>query len=182
MFQSILIPFLAIAAAEFLDKSQLSILFLSSKTKHHFQLLLGVMTAFLIVDGSAILLGSWITQVISPLYIKLIAGGTFIVFGLLMLRKKPETADKIPSKKSTLFSGFLLVFVSEWGDKTQIAAALFATQYHPFAVTIGVMSAQLVLAILAIYFGKLLSTKLEKLTGKIAGIVFIIVGLLFLIF
>jgi len=51
IIEDILIPLVAIAAAELGDKTQISILLLSSKTKKHLQLLLGVMLAFLIVDG-----------------------------------------------------------------------------------------------------------------------------------
>jgi len=55
IIEDILIPLVAIAAAELGDKTQISILLLSSKTKKHLQLLLGVMLAFLIVDGIVIL-------------------------------------------------------------------------------------------------------------------------------
>jgi putative Ca2+/H+ antiporter (TMEM165/GDT1 family) len=66
MIEDILIPLVAIGLAEMGDKTQLSILLLSSRTDRYLQLLLGVMLAFFIVDGAAILLGSWITTVVFP--------------------------------------------------------------------------------------------------------------------
>jgi Ca2+/H+ antiporter, TMEM165/GDT1 family len=45
-----LVPLAAIAVAELGDKTQLSVLLLSSKTKNHFNLLIGVIIAFAIVD------------------------------------------------------------------------------------------------------------------------------------
>ena len=55
---------LAVGLAEMGDKTQLSILLLSSRTREYFRLLLGVMLAFLLADGFAILVGSWVTNVI----------------------------------------------------------------------------------------------------------------------
>jgi len=56
MVQDILIPLIVTGLAEFGDKTQLSILLLSSRTKKHLHLLLGVVLAFLIVDGVAVFL------------------------------------------------------------------------------------------------------------------------------
>ena len=47
-----------------------------------------------------------------------------------------------------------MVFLSEWGDKTQIASALFATEYNPWMVLIGVMTSLTVLSVMAIYLGR----------------------------
>jgi len=55
MIEDILVPLIVTGLAEFGDKTQLSILLLSLRTKKHLYLLLGVMLAFLIVDGVAVL-------------------------------------------------------------------------------------------------------------------------------
>jgi len=47
------------------------------------------------------------------------------------------------------YSGFILIFVSEWGDKIQIAAGLFATRYNGLMVLTGVMMALSLLSIIA---------------------------------
>jgi len=64
MITEILLPLAAVAVAELGDKTQLSILLLSSKTERHLRLLLGVVSAFFIVDGIAVLVGSWITNIV----------------------------------------------------------------------------------------------------------------------
>ena len=64
----IIIPLLAVGLAEMGDKTQLSILLLSSRTREYFRLLLGVMLAFLLADGFAILVGSWVTSVIPVIW------------------------------------------------------------------------------------------------------------------
>jgi len=79
MIADALIPLIVIGLAEFGDKTQLSILLLSSKTKKHLHLLLGVMLAFLIVAGAAVLIGSWI---INKKVLTRITGTLFILMGI----------------------------------------------------------------------------------------------------
>jgi len=185
MLSDILIPFLAIALAELGDKTQLSVLLLSMKTKRHLSLLLGVMLAFLLVDGIAILVGSWITTVVPLETLKLASGLVFILFGLLILRslgKEEESEDEANNDQNPFVSGFLLIFMAEWGDKTQIASALFATTYDPWLVLVGTMAALGLLSVTAIYLGRFLIARLDKgLITKAAGVLFILMGLSFLV-
>jgi len=57
MMLDLLIPFFAIGLAELGDKTQLAVILLSSRTGDHLQLLIGIVLAFMIVDGVAILAG-----------------------------------------------------------------------------------------------------------------------------
>lgn len=140
------------------------------------------MIAFLIVDGIAIALGSWITEIIPIKYLKIASGIIFIILGLLMLINKKEETEKSKSYNKPFITAFLLILLTEWGDKTQIAAALFATRYHPLMVLIGTLSALFILSIIAVFFGKILSEKIPKKTiQKAAGIIFIIMGITFFI-
>lgn len=172
----------AVGLAEMGDKTQLSVLLLSSRTKQYLQLLLGVMLAFLIVDGFAILIGAWITSIVPAHWIKLISGAVFIIFGILILRGSKEDGETDLSPRNAFVSGFSMIFISEWGDKTQIASALFATEYNPLMVLIGVMAALTFLSIMAIYLGKFISGRIDKrLITKIAGTLFILIGVSFIL-
>lgn len=177
MLADMLIPLVAVGLAELGDKTQLSILLLSSKTRDHMQLFLGVMLAFLIVDGFAILVGSWITEVIPMDLLKMVSGIIFLVFGFLILRGgSVEDKSRLYSGNSFI-SGFVLIFMTEWGDKTQIASALFATRYDTLTVFAGVMIALTLLSLTAVYSGRFISTRIDKKTmTRIAGILFILMG------
>ena len=181
---ALVIPFLTILVAELLDKSQLAILLISPRIKNHLLLFLGVMVGFAVVDGSAILLGSWIPSLLPPHIITVISGVLFILFGVLsLLSKDDDQINETGFKKNAVFAGFLIIFLSEWGDKTQIASAVFATQYAALSVFVGVMAAQALLALAAIFIGQLLLKKIKKqLLTRIAGIVFILLGVFFLLF
>ena len=88
IIEDIILPLTVIALAELGDKTQISILLLSSKTKKHVQLLLGIILAFLIVDGVAVAFGSWITNVIPYNVLNVVSGAVFILFGFFMLLKR----------------------------------------------------------------------------------------------
>jgi putative Ca2+/H+ antiporter (TMEM165/GDT1 family) len=179
----ILIPLIMTGLAEFGDKTQLSILLLSSKTKKHLHLLLGVMLAFLIVDGAAVLIGSWIINIVPIRFLKILSGIIFIIFGVLILRDKEVKGESRLYSRSPFLSGFALIFVTEWGDKTQIASGIFATKYNAVMVLIGAMTALTLLSVMAIYLGRFVSDRVDKkVVTKIAGTVFILMGISFFLF
>ena len=180
MVPDIVIPLIVVGLAELGDKTQLSTLLLASKTDKHLHLFLGVILAFLIVDGIAILAGDWITNIAPRNLIKMLSGVIFIIFGLLTLRNKKEEIKTKYRFENPFHSGFTLIFISEWGDKTQIAAGLFATKYSGLMVLTGVIIALSLLSIIAIYSGKFISDKVNRETlAKIAGISFILMGVAF---
>ena len=112
MLQDIWIPLIVVGLAELGDKTQLSILLLSLKMKKRLYLLLGLILAFLIVDGIAILAGEWITNAVPISSVKILSGAIFIIFGVLILRSEKEET-KTKSKyylKNPFYSGFALIF------------------------------------------------------------------------
>ena len=176
MLQDFIIPFFAIGLAELGDKTQLAVLGLSTKTKKHLPLILGIVLAFIVTDGLAIILGDWISNFIPMNYIKIIAGIIFIVFGVIILMNNKKEKEKYQLKNPFL-SSFLLITMMEMGDKTQIAAALFAAKFNALIVFLGTISALLVLSLLAVYAGKLIVKKVDKkVVSKIAGVLFILIG------
>jgi len=183
MLDDILIPFIVVGLAELGDKTQLSILMLASRTRRHLSLLLGVILAFLMADGIAILAGGWLLDLLPQNLIKTISGIIFIVFGIFILKDK-ETEEKGALRiRNPFYSGFALTFVAEWGDKTQIASGLFATRYNGWMVLTGVIIALIILSIMAIYLGRFLAAKLKgHLITKASGGVFILIGISFLLY
>lgn len=181
MIEAILIPFTSIFLAELMDKSQLIILLLSTKTKKHWQLLFGAISAFILVDGFAIFLGAYVSNLLPGELIRTISGLLFIFFGILSFRRSNEKDKTKYHLKNPFLSALSLVFVTEWGDKTQLASAVFAAEFNPIYVFIGIIIALSLLSWLAIKLGSLLFAKMKKQTiSKISGTVFILLGLFFL--
>jgi putative Ca2+/H+ antiporter (TMEM165/GDT1 family) len=181
MIQDILIPFLLVGLAELGDKTQIAVLVLSTKTKEYAHLLAGVMLAFILTDGLAILLGNVIANRIPMDYVRIGAGVMFIIFGVMtLINKEDDDEEGSYELKSPFVSGFGLILVSEMGDKTQLASALFATQYDPVMVFVGVVLALFLLSSMAVYVGKMLMEKINKNTiSRAAGVLFIVIGISF---
>ncbi len=177
MLESILVSFLAVGLAEIGDKTQLSVLLLASRTNKYFQLLMGVFLAFLF--GRRLCHTSWILDNHHGAYRHLEAHLSRDLRHLRhpLLRGGAEEAEGKFASGNPFVSGFTLIFVSECGDKTQIASALFATEYDPRLVLIGTMSALTLLSILAIYLGKFIPGRIDrKVITMAAGIAFILIG------
>ncbi len=177
MINGLFLPFITILLAELGDKTQLAVFSLSTKTKKYYELLFGVILAFALADGLAILFGDLITRIIPIVYIKLISGLVFIIFGIMTFLDKDDD-EKNVKMKNPFITGFTIVFLAELGDKTQIASGLFATQYNPYLVFIGVMFALAILSIIAVFLGEFVAKKVDKkVISKIAATVFIVIGL-----
>ena len=178
MIADFLVPLVAVGLAELGDKTQLSVLLLSSKTNRHASLLLGIVLAFMVVDGIAVVAGSWITSIVSPDALKVVSGVLFILFGLLMLKNSNLVVDERFRSGNPFLAGFLLIFITEWGDKTQLASTIFATKYDALLVFMGSMVSLTLLSVAAVYLGKLISTQVDRrVMTKIAAILFLLLGL-----
>jgi putative Ca2+/H+ antiporter (TMEM165/GDT1 family) len=105
----------------------------------------------------------------------------FIIFGVMtLINKEDDDEEGSYELKSPFVSGFGLILVSEMGDKTQLASALFATQYDPVMVFVGVVLALFLLSSMAVYVGKMLMEKINKNTiSRAAGVLFIVIGISF---
>ena len=182
MLEAFFVPFIAILVAELLDKSQMSLLLLATKSKSYLQLLIGGMLGFLIVDGAAVLLGAWITGVFPKDVLSFIAGTIFIIFGILSIRDRNTHPTDTKRARYPFIASFLTILLVEWGDKTQLATALFATQFKPLIVFFGVMTGLLTLSAAAIYLGQTLGKKFDKRKINIVtGVIFLIIGVIVLV-
>lgn len=183
MIPDLLAPLFTVGLAELGDKTQLSIFLLSTRTEKRLQLLLGVFLAFLTVDGFAVALGSWITHVIPLRVLKVASGIMFLAFGFLtlngsMIGEKPWISGvNLPS--NPFIVGYTLIFMAEWGDKTQVASALFAARYEALMVLLGVMAALTTLSGVAVYLGDIALRKVNRrLMVKASGVAFMVIGFL----
>jgi putative Ca2+/H+ antiporter (TMEM165/GDT1 family) len=156
---------------------------LAFRCSSRMRLFLGTFLGFFLVDGAAILAGSWLTHFVPAFWIKIAAGSLFLIFGIVILKKSAEPETSEEKTGDAFWLGFAAIFFAEWGDKTQIAAGLFATRYPWPAVFAGTLTALGTVSLMAIYAGKFLSKYIRpKLLQKIAGILFLLVGLSILIF
>ena len=174
-FAPLVTAFSLVFLAELGDKTALAILLLSSRGRV-LPVVLGAFAAFFLQGLIALGLGA-ILSYLPPDVVRFGAAAVFLGFGLLLILKD-ETAEeeKVPPPGRKLFIGaFLMVFIAEFGDATQIgSAALVARLHAPWMVFIGSTLALWTVALLMATVGKTIGARLPvRLLRRGAGCVFI---------
>jgi len=182
MLEEFLIAFGLAFISEIVDKTQLVILGLALKYKAVFKVFLGALIAHAVMDGIAILIGSYFGFSLPFNLIKFVVGILFILLGVWTFAKmyiKKEKKEKKFKYKSVFLVSFLVVLLSEFGDKTQIASGLLAAQYMvPLAIFLGFVLALAIVIGLNVFIGSKIAEKLPIKTIKIVtAVLFVLFGL-----
>ncbi|MEO1428002.1 MAG: TMEM165/GDT1 family protein [Cyanobacteria bacterium J06632_19] len=77
-----------------------------------------------------------------------------------------------------LLEAFVLVFVAEWGDRTQIATIALAAENNPIGVSIGAILGHAICAAIAVTSGRMLAGQItERQLTAAGGCLFIVFGI-----
>ena len=174
--------FFTVFVAEFGDKSQLVCLTMACRYPP-LQVLAGAMTAMALVLGLAAGAGNLVADALPHNLVAVISGIFFIGAGIFTwLRGEQEPEEG--SASGGFFQTLGMIFLAEFGDKTQLAVLFLAASLGlPFAVFSGAMAAMLVNHVLAIYLGNRFVARLKPEYIKIGStIIFVVIGLILVIF
>lgn len=175
--------FAVIFVAELPDKTALASLVLA--TRHRpLPVLLGAAAALAIQSLVAVIAGS-LLALLPARAVHIGSGVLFLVSAVVMWRKHDEEAGagkdegQVGLWKAFTMS-FMVVFVAEWGDLTQIATASFAARYKQPVLVFGAATAALwAVATVAVIAGNRAGHLLNpKVTQRIAAGLFALVGVL----
>jgi putative Ca2+/H+ antiporter (TMEM165/GDT1 family) len=181
--------FSIIFVAELLDRTALTTMIMATR-RHPMAVFIGVALAFLVQSIVAVLFGQVLTF-LPEKYVKIFAGALFLVFAYHMWFKttdEEESANEAKgvSQKSfskVIGSSFLVIFIAEWGDLTQLATAALVAKYKA-AFTIFVSSTLALWCVtgIAVFVGAhskhlINPAKLQKF----AAIIFTVIGVYFFI-
>jgi len=173
-----------VVLAELGDKTQIAVITLSSRFKA-FSVFIGSMLAFLLTTGIAVAIGDALALVLPVFWIRIISATIFLVFGLYtVVSRKDETQVKTKESRNAVVSSFLLITLMELGDKTQFAVIALSAEYgFPLLVYLGVMMAFALITGIGVAVGKALTRYVPLKYVQIgSGLVFIIFGIIFLIY
>jgi Ca2+/H+ antiporter, TMEM165/GDT1 family len=123
--------------AEMGDKTQL--VALAFATQYSVPLVLtGVLGATLLVHLVSVLLGALVRMALPVFWVKCLAGGAFIGFGIWTLRGDTlgANAQGAESRWGPLVTVALTFFLAELGDKTMLATITLASQSHAFVMVL----------------------------------------------
>jgi putative Ca2+/H+ antiporter (TMEM165/GDT1 family) len=173
--------FLLIALAEIGDKSQLVCMTLAARHRA-LPVMTGVIAAFVLLNLLAVVFGSavaaWFPEWVIALFVAILFG----IFGIQMLRSAKEDDDEDVSEKSghsVILSTFLLIFVAEFGDKTQLAIAGMSSTYDPLSVWVGGTLALVSISGMGVIAGRAILTRIPKAKlHHISGIFFLVLAVI----
>ena len=171
-----------IFVAELPDKTALAALVLA--TRHRpVPVLMGAGAALTIQSVVAVAAGH-LVSLLPQRPVHIFAGGLFVVSAVLMWRRKEESEADVEDRGDdrgfwrSIGPPFVIVFIAEWGDLTQLATAALAAHYHaPLTVFGGATLALWAVAAVAVFVGHRAGKLLDPhLTKKIAAVLFALVG------
>ncbi|MFX0068900.1 MAG: TMEM165/GDT1 family protein [Promethearchaeota archaeon] len=184
IIEAITSAFILILVTELGDKTMLSTIVFSARYKRPYAVFAAVMLALLTVTLIGIGAGFLLTEIIPTYILVYISGSVFIIFGFyyLLTAKKEEEEDSIKAAASFV-TIFWLVFIAEFGDKTQLAViSLTLTLIAPIEIFVGAILGFLIVNGIAVVIGERVGQKLPLiLIKRVAAILFIIFGILILI-
>lgn len=171
-----------VALAEMGDKTQLLALLLAARFRKPIPILIAILLATTINHGISAVLGQWITTVLSPEILLWILALGFIGMAIWMLipdELGDETENINKWQKFGVFGAtFILFFLAEIGDKTQIATVALAARFDSvFWVMLGTTFGMMLANAPAVFIGNKLADRLPiSLIHKIGAAIFLIVG------
>ena len=171
--EAFLIACVVVAAAEMGDKTQLIALFLASRFRKPLPIILGILLATLANHAAPGLVGQWLGSVLSgPLLHGILALSFFAAASWAFI---PDTIEANPgstvSHHGIFLTTSLTFFLTEIGDKTQVATAALAAQLQAvgavaMGTTVGMMAANVPVVLLSHAIARKISlTRVRALSG-----------------
>jgi putative Ca2+/H+ antiporter (TMEM165/GDT1 family) len=171
--------FLLITLAEFGDKSQLVCMTLAARHRG-LPVVLGAVSAFAILNLLAVLFGAAISAWLPEWLITSVVAALFAYFGIAALRYRDQEEDESIEEKqghSVFASAFLMIFLAEFGDKTQLAVAGMGSTTSGAAVWAGATLALAGTSIIAVIAGRKFLHRLPLVwIHRISGVFFLLLA------
>ncbi|MFT4144530.1 MAG: TMEM165/GDT1 family protein [Mobilitalea sp.] len=136
---------LLVVVAEMGDKTQLLAMAMASKYKVR-QVMLGVLVATILNHALAVAVGNYISSFIPMDIVSLVAGLSFLIFGLWTLRgDKLDDEGQKKIKFGPVVTVAIAFFLAEMGDKTQLMTITISAESNfPLLVLMGTTAGMLV--------------------------------------
>ena len=155
-----LICFPVIFIGELPDKTMFASLVMATKGRPR-QVWLGAAAAFLVHVVIATTVGVALFAVLPKRVLDGTVSAMFLFGAVYAWREgtkaEEEIAEKEASKHGVVLTAFIVIFVAEWGDLTQILTANLAAKYHsPLSVGVGAILALWAVAGIAVARGQTL--------------------------
>jgi putative Ca2+/H+ antiporter (TMEM165/GDT1 family) len=171
--------FALVALAEIGDKSQLVCMTLSARHRGT-PVVIGAVAAFAVLNLLAVLFGAAVAAWLPEWLVTLAVAVLFAGFGISALRYTEADEDEEVEEKpghGIVVTTFLMIFLAEFGDKTQIAVAGLGSTGEPSAVWAGATVALAMTSLLGVLAGRKLLNRLPlSWIHRISGVFFLLLA------
>lgn len=169
--------------AELGDKTQLTSMALALRYPWK-RIFIGIAAAFAVLNLAAVVIGRILFMVLPIFWVTLVSALLFFYFGYSTLRTSCAVEDDDglpPTASDAVRTAFLMIFMAELGDKTQLVTASQAAQY---SASIGGMLGVFIASTLALWSVSLIGIFAGKQLVKIIPVCWIhrTAGFMFLVF
>jgi putative Ca2+/H+ antiporter (TMEM165/GDT1 family) len=165
--------------AEIGDKSQLVCMALAARHRH-WPVLAGAIVAFVVLNLLAVVFGAGLAHWVPERILAAVVAILFAVFGILALRAEEEDdceEVKARSGHGIFATTFLMIFLAEMGDKTQLAVAGMAGTLPAVPVWIGATLALGTTSALGVLVGRKLLRRIPMhRLHQISGVFFLLLA------
>jgi putative Ca2+/H+ antiporter (TMEM165/GDT1 family) len=179
----ILAVFPIVFLGELPDKTMFASLVLATRGKP-VAVWVGAASAFLVHVVIAVTVGAVLFRLVPHRALEGVVAGIFFAGGMLAIREtlkerqREEGRSELVTKaaashRQIAATAFVVIFLAEWGDLTQILTANLAAHYHsPFSVGVGALAALWSVAAIAVIGGKGMPRFLKVVTiRKVTAVV-----------
>ena len=161
--EALLVSLAVVAVAEIGDKTQLLALMLAARFRRPLPIVLGILTATLANHALAGLAGAWVRHNVPPEYLRWLLAASFLavaVWALVPDREQGAEAE-LPHGSAVFVATFIAFFLTEMGDKTQIATVMLAAQFDNLvSVVAGTTLGMLAADVPAVYLGRIATARI----------------------
>ena len=176
--------FSLIFLAELGDKTQLTALALALRYPWK-RIIVGIAAAFMVLNLAAVVVGKLLFVLLPIFWVTLVSALLFLYFGFSTLRQACNIVDESgppPTASSAARTAFVMIFMAELGDKTQLVTASQAAQHSASFSGLGMVFvastlALILVSLLGIFAGKQLIRIIPLCwIHRAAGFMFLVFG------
>lgn len=171
--------FALVALGEIGDKTQLLSLALVCRFRKPWLILAAIISATLANHGLSVWLGEWLASLLSLTLLQYLVAASFILLGLWMLVPDKDEGMSERTSHGVFVTAFVLFFLAEIGDKTQLATIALAAHYQSFVMVLAGTTLGMVAANAPVLWlgERIRNTHWETLAHRLSAALFILMGL-----
>lgn len=171
---------LSVAIAEIGDKTQLLALLLAARFKNKTAIIGGILLSTLANHLLAAWFGHWAITWLTPELARYLVAFSFFAIALwILVPDKADAEDSRFYRYGPFLATFVLFFLAEMGDKTQVATVVLAAKYQSLAWVIAGTTLGILLAnVPVVIAGSMGAGKLPvTLIHRICAVLFFLLGI-----